>query len=353
MFTSSNTKMRIKQTISTLGITDYTLNSELAATRTPKAGDVGLFQVLEVDRHSSMQCIDKRSHSIFDGDYILAVFGNRYATSQYEGYVPNEPLDVYHIIGAGGVIGIVRTKNAAWEDYEPTTVKLVGYCCDEEGQVFNTLFHNKTRASFTGLVPNNAKIILSIGSTMDSGKTTTAAHIARGLKTTGKQVAFMKLTGTVYTKDVDYVVDCGADIGVDFSHMGFPSTYLIDKPVILDIYQSLLNQLGESKPDYIVMEIADGLFQRETAMLLSDKDFMSTIHNVVFSCGDSLSVMAGLQVLHSWKIEPCMVSGRFTMSPLLITEVKDRMNVPVHTIDEIMTGELNVIFDRKTVPVES
>ncbi len=353
MFTSSKTNMRIKQTISTLGITDYTLNSELAATRTPKAGDVGLFQVIEVDRHSSMQCIDKRSHSIFDGDYILAVFGDRYATSQYEGYVPTEPLDVYHIIGAGGVIGIVHTKNAAWKDYEPTTVKMVGYCCDADGNVLNTLFRNKKRAAFAGHVPNNAKTILSIGSTMDSGKTTTAAHIARGLKTTGKQVVFMKLTGTVYTKDVDYVVDCGADSGVDFSNMGFPSTYLIDKDTILDIYQSLLNEIAVINPDYIVMEIADGLFQRETSMLLSDKQFMSTINNVVFSCGDSLSVMAGLQVLNSWDIQPCMVSGRFTMSPLLITEVKDRMNIPVHTIDRIMTGELNAIFDRKTVPVES
>jgi len=345
--------MRIKQTIATRGISEYTLNKELASTRIPKAGDVGLFQVIEVDRHSSMQCIDKRSHSIFDGDYILAVFGDRYATSQYEGYVPTEVLDVYHIIGAGGVIGIVRTKNAAWEDYEPTTVKLVGYCCDQEGQVMNTLFREKNRTAFSGKVPNDAKIILSIGSTMDSGKTTTAAHIARGLKTTGKQVAFMKLTGTVYTKDVDYVVDCGADIGVDFSNLGFPSTYLVDEHTILDIYQTLLNELGESKPEYIVMEIADGLFQRETSMLLNNKNFMKTIHNVVFSCGDSLSVMAGLQVLHGWDIKPCMVSGRFTMSPLLITEVTDRMNIPVHTIDHIMTGELNAIFDRKTVPVES
>jgi hypothetical protein len=63
--------------------------------------------------------------------------------------------------------------------------------------------------------------------------------------------------------------------------------------------------------------------------------------------------MAGLQVLQGWDITPCMVSGRFTMSPLLITEVTDRMNIPVHTIDHIMTGELNAIFDRKTVPVES
>lgn len=345
--------MRIKQTISTREITDYTLNQAIVTTRKPQAGDVGLFQVIEVDRHSSMQCIDKRSHSIFDGDYILAVFGDRYATSQYEGYVPTEPMDVYHIIGAGGVIGIVRTKNAAWEDYEPTTVKLVGYCCNADGSVMNTLFRNKQRAAFSGLVPNDAKIILSIGSTMDSGKTTTAAHIARGLKTTGKEIAFMKLTGTVYTKDVDYVVDCGADVGIDFSNLGFPSTYLIDETTLLDIYQTLLNDLAESKPEYIVMEIADGLFQRETSMLLSNKNFMNTIHNVVFSCGDSLSVMAGLQVLKSLHIHPCMVSGRFTMSPLLITEVTNRMHIPVHTIDEIMTGDLNAIFDRKTVPVES
>jgi hypothetical protein len=101
------------------------------------------------------------------------------------------------------------------------------------------------------------------------------------------------------------------------------------------------------------MEIADGLFQRETSMLLNNKNFMKTIHNVVFSCGDSLSVMAGLQVLQGWDITPCMVSGRFTMSPLLITEVTDRMNIPAHTIDHIMTGEFNAIFDRKTVPVES
>jgi hypothetical protein len=137
---------------------------------------------------------------------------------------------------------------------------------------------------------------------------------------------------------------------MDFSNLGFPSTFLIDKATILDIYQTLLDELGKTNPSYIVMEIADGLFQRETSFLLEDKSFMNTIHNVVFSCGDSLSVMAGLQVLNQWGIQPCMVSGRFTMSPLLITEVQDRMKVPVHTIDKIMTGELNAIFEQKIQP---
>lgn len=345
--------MRIKQTISTRGVDQYNINESLVSTRVPKAGDVGLFRIIEVDRHSSLQCIDKRSHSIFDGDHILAVFGDRYATSQYEGYVPDQPLEIYHIIGAGGVVGIVRTKNASLEDYEPTTVSLVGYCCEQDGSVINTKFRGIERCTFSGEIPGQAKVILSIGSTMDSGKTTTAAHIARGLKTSGEQIAFIKLTGTVYSKDIDYVTDCGADIAMDFSNIGFPSTYLVDKATILDIYQTLLHEIGKHKPAYIVMEIADGLFQRETALLLGDERFMQTIHNTVFSCGDSLSVMAGLQVLRDMQIHPCMVSGRFTMSPLLIEEVRTRMSIPVHTIDEIMTGELNPIFERKLMSLAS
>ena len=345
--------MRIKQTISTRGVESYTINEAIVNTHQPSAGDVGLFEVIKVDRHKSLQCVDKRSQTIFDGDYILATFGSRYATAQYEGYVPEKPMPSYDIIGAGGVVGVVKSQNVALNDYDPTSVRLIGYCCESDGTVINTLFRNKQRIPFTGDVPNQAKVILSIGSTMDSGKTTTAAHIARGLKTTGKQIAFIKLTGTVYTKDIDYVYDCGADVSMDFSNMGFPSTYLVDKPTILDIYQSLLHEIGKSNPEYIVMEIADGLYQRETSFLLADKAFMSTIHNVVFSCGDSLSVASGLNELASNGIHPCMVSGCFTMSPLLIEEVEARMSTPVHTIDQMMSGQLNAILDLKTQPVLS
>jgi hypothetical protein len=126
--------------------------------------------------------------------------------------------------------------------------------------------------------------------------------------------------------------------------MGFPSTYMCEVTDILDVYQSLLHNLGQQGVDYIVMEIADGLLQRETAALLRHKGFMNTITNVVFSCGDSLAALKGVEMLAAIGIQPCMISGRFTMSPLLIREVIDQTNLPVHTIDEIMTGELNAIL---------
>lgn len=184
---------------------------------------------------------------------------------------------------------------------------------------------------------------------MDSGKTTSAAFLARGLKTTGKKVAFIKLTGTSFTKDKDFVYDCGADITVDFTDGGFPSTYMCSKEEIKDLYQTLLNLISHEDPEYIVMEIADGLLQRETDFLLRDKEFMNTIHSMIFSCGDSLGVFYGLQWLEEVGIIPAAICGRFTMSPLLIQEVKAKCSIPVLDINELMSGQFIDLFNKQGV----
>ena len=333
--------MRLKKTIVTKDVQQYTLNEKIKDTYFPIAGDVAVFEIVTLGRHETIQSEDKRNVAIFEKDFIMATFADRYATSQFEGYVPSEPMELYDILGAGGAIGVVKSKNWSLRDVEPTKVRLIGYCCDEKGAVINTKWYKKTRYPFNSIVPNNAKIILSIGSTMDSGKTTTAGCLARGLKTTGKRVAFIKFTGTCFTKDKDFVYDCGADVAIDFSDMGFPSTFMCEKNDLLDLYQSLLMKLSAEKPDYIVMEIADGLLERETNFLLKSKEFMSTIHSVVFSCGDSLSAFHGVDLLNDFGISPAFISGRFTMSPLLIEEVKHNSGLPVLNMYEIMSGEFN------------
>lgn len=138
---------------------------------------------------------------------------------------------------------------------------------------------------------------------------------------------------------MDLVFDCGADATVDFTDAGFPSTYMCSKQQLLNLYQTLLHKLEASNPDYIIMEIADGLLQRETEFLLRDESFMNTIHNIIFSCGDSLAVFFGIDFLSKLNVKPAALSGVFTMSPLLIQEVKDRTTIPVLTIDELMTGD--------------
>lgn len=334
--------LRIKKSIATREIKDYVLREDLVHTYTPKAGDVGVFEVMVLGRHESIQSDSKRNVTIFPGDIIIACFANRYATSQFEGYVPEVPTEMVHILGAGGAIGIVKSKNQSLRDVEPTLIRLIGYCCTPEGQVMNTIYYHTPKIPFTGRLPFHTQIVLSIGSTMDSGKTTTAAFTARSLKATGKKVGFIKFTGTSYTKDKDFVYDCGADITMDFSDMGYPSTYMTSFDDLLDLYQTLLEAMKSESPDYIVMEIADGLLQRETNFLLKHKGFMSTIHKVIFSCGDSLSAFQGVQLLHDMDIEPAILSGRFTMSPLLIQEVRSVIqDIPVRTIYELMDGSFN------------
>lgn len=328
--------MRIKKTFSCAKINYHSISSNLNSIYVPKIGDVALFEVLEIGKHKTVQLSDKRNATILEGDMILASFANRYATAQFEGYIPENPTEILDILGAGGAIGLVKSKNSAFQDIEPTKLRLVGYAMSEKNEVVNTIYYHTEKQSFRGEVPNKAKVILSVGSTMDSGKTKTAAFLARGLKQNNKKVVFIKLTGTCYSKDKDLVYDCGADLAIDFVDAGYPSTYKISKPDLMDLYQTLLDQLIEFEPEYIVMEIADGLVQLETETLLNDRLFMQTIKHIVLSCGDSLAAFWGIDFLEKVGRKPSIISGRFTMSPLLIEEVEKRVSIPVKTIEELM-----------------
>ncbi|NCA20159.1 MAG: hypothetical protein EBS86_03365 [Crocinitomicaceae bacterium] len=336
---------KIKKTISCAEVSYDQIDVTRNLNYIPKIGDVALFEVLEIGKHKTVQSESKRNVAILKGDFILAAFANRYATAQFEGYIPEQPTEILDILGAGGAIGLVKSKNAAFEDIEPTKLKLVGYAINDSKEIVNTLYFNSTKSKFRGEVPNNAKVFLSIGSTMDSGKTTTAAYLARGLKQSNKKVAFIKLTGTCYTKDKDLVYDCGADVSIDFVNAGYPSTFMISKEDILDIYQTLLDSLAAEKPDYIVMEIADGLVQRETEFLLRDTAFMKTIDKVILSCGDSLAAFWGISFLSDLGYKPSIIAGRFTMSPLLIEEVENRVDIPVKTLEGLMNEDIIDILD--------
>lgn len=329
-------KNRIKKTYICKGITDYTIDEIIAPHYRPIVGDVGIFEIIKIGKHHTVQSDTKRNAAIIPGDRIMAAFGNRYATAQFEGYVPDHCMDELHILGAGGIVGHLHSMHHHFTHIGPTTIRLIGMVKDKRGNVFNTkALQHLQLASFTGAAAAATKVILSLGSSMDSGKTTTAAYMVNSLKKAGYKVAYVKLTGTAYTKDCDYNYDLGADITADFSDLGFPSTYLCENGELLDLYESLLQKVAVAQPDYTVMEIADGLYQRETKMLLTNYGFQETIHSVIFSAGDSLSAVNGLHLLNAWGLHPFITSGLFTASPLLVEEVKKQTDIQVLTLDEL------------------
>jgi len=332
-------KTRIKKTYICKQVDKWALQTNIPTQYKPQVGDVGVFEVLHIGKHHSVQSDSKRNVTIVEGDQIMAAFGTRYATAQFEGYVPENVSGELHILGAGGTIGEIKSMHYKYKDIGPTKLRLIGLAVDWNGSVINTKkMKEKEMVKFTGAAASATKVILSLGSSMDSGKTTSAAYLVHGLKKAGMNVSYIKLTGTVYTKDSDLAYDLGADMVVDFGDYGFPSTYMCNEEELLSLYESLLRKVLSTQPDYVIMEIADGLYERETKMLLTNKKFTSTIDGVIFSAGDSLAAINGVHILNKWGIYPAAVSGLLTASPLLIKEVQENINLPVLTIEELAHG---------------
>lgn len=344
---------RIKKSYICRNVKNFAVENNYSQNYKPQIGDVGIFEILEIGKHSSIQSEFIRNYSIFPSDYIMAAFGTRYATEQFEGYLPNNCGEEVHILGAGGTVGVVSSMHSKFDKIGPTKLRMVGTVVDKFGQIINTksLEANKM-CQFTGKIKHLSKVILSVGSSMDSGKTTTAANFVYGLKQEGYKVAFVKLTGTVFTKDCNLNYDMGADIALDFSEYGFPSTFMCSKQELLDIFESLTLTIYENlKPDYIVMEIADGIYQRETKILLQDHDFMNSIYGLIFSAGDSLAALNGTQTLTNWGLNTGFLSGLFTASPLLVKEVMENSDIPVFNLQHLRENahELLQYFENKMV----
>lgn len=329
-------KTRIKKTYICRQVDNWNLQTDISVDYHPQVGDVGIFEVLHIGKHRNVQSDSKRNVTIIEGDHIMAAFGTRYATAQFEGYVPGHVNQELHILGAGGTIGVIESMHYKYEDIGPTKLQMVGLAVDRKGRVINTKkLMQREMIPFSGAAASATKVILSLGSSMDSGKTTSAAYLVHGLKNSGLKAAYIKLTGTVYTKDSDLAWDLGADAVADFGDYGFPSTYMCEEDELLCLYETLLAKVLLHHPDYVVMEIADGLYERETKMLLTNRQFLSTIDAVIFSAGDSLAAINGVQLLNKWGIRPTLLGGLFTAAPLLIREVKENTNVPVFTIEEL------------------
>lgn len=323
----------IKKSIITKKIENFKIDRKISKTYIPKSGDVAVFQVLSIGKHKAIQGESGNNTYIFPGDKILATFGTRYASAQFEGYLPTKHHSKYQILGQGGVVGVLQSLHAKFEDVGATQVKLVGYAVDNENKVINTIYKGVERLKFKP-VKRPYEMYLSVGTSMDSGKTTTAAFLSRGFMMQKKKVAFIKLTGTVFAKDCSIVRDCGARTAVDFSFCGYPSTYLHQIDEILDIFETLLHRVERINPDVVVVEIADGLLQRETKRLINHKPFMDLVDGVLLSCADSLSVNSGINMLDNVNHKPMLLSGMFTASPLMVDEVKKETNIPVFTLDD-------------------
>jgi hypothetical protein len=294
--------------------------------KAPQVGDVIFGTVTRIGQHTSLENVHGRIHTIHRGTKGIFVFGNRYAPDCYEGLVPEEMKEEIDLVARSGMVGIVKTRNSKVKD--PTTVHVLGYVCDESGHVLNTRDFPLIKPRTMVRKQPRAKMILVCGTSMNSGKSLSAAACCRALASAGYKVRASKVTGTASLKDILHMNDSGASPYSDFTYLGYPSTYLLDKNQLLNIFNQLDLKYANNPKNFWVVELADGIIQRETAMLLNCPEVISRIHKLIFCASDAFGAIGGLGVLTNYGLEPDALSGVCSSSPLFVRELSEFTTKP-------------------------
>lgn len=288
----------------------------------PKPGDVALVRIHEIRNHTKMVTAACGRLRLHHNDVIVGVFGNRYATDAFEAEV--QGLEPLHMLTNAGMIGTVCSKNQKVK--APTRVEFLGYLADEDGRIVNL-----KQDLFPAKLPDQRQrnVVLVVGSGMNSGKTSTAAKMVKALLKKGRRVAACKLTGSVSPGDLfEYYATSAQDIR-DFSDYGLPSTYLSDHQELLGLFYAMLADTAKVDPDVVVMEIADGILQRETKMLLQAPEIKAHVRGVMLTATCAGSALFGLSKIESYGQETIAVSGVITNSPLYVREFRNSTDLPI------------------------
>src|ERR1051325_4176300 len=289
----------------------------------PAPGDLAVARVEKMGFHKHLTTAENRRLRIYPGVQFVGVFGNRYASDAYEAEVQGTG-DLSLLTGAG-MIGTVKSKYEAIAD--PTQISLIGFVRGADGRRLNlksVLF----RPTAQRRLPAN--LIYVIGTSMNSGKTTTGARLIRALSDLGLNVVACKLTGSVSNHDPDELAAASARKVIDFSDYGFASTYLSAKEELLDLFHMMMADAAALSPDVVLLEFADGILQRETTMLLREPIIQQAGRGVVLTASGSLSALWAASRLKELAYRIIAVSGKFTSSPLAMREYcENDSNIPV------------------------
>ncbi|HAR43517.1 MAG TPA: DUF1611 domain-containing protein [Bdellovibrionales bacterium] len=311
------------------------MESLIASDVAPKSGDIVLARVDELGQHKGIELENGRKARLFPGDEIILAYGNRYAPDQYEAFVPDSLMPC-HMVASGGIAAKSYCKHAKMS--APTRITPLALIGNSRQEVLNLA--EFALPSFDAQLKSAPYVLGIVGTSMNSGKTESATQVIRGLTRAGFRVAAAKVTGTGSGGDLWSMRDAGASIVLDFSDVGLSTTYLAPSDRVEQAFGSLIGHCRASNVDVIVFEVADGIFQQETAALLSSEIFRANVNGLIFAALDSLGAVAGVQWLISKELPVLGVSGVLTSSPLSMREATVETQLPILQTDSLGTPEI-------------
>jgi hypothetical protein len=175
------------------------------------------------------------------------------------------------------------------------------------------MMRNEQKISMNDFVPVIERknlaipVLLIVGTSMSSGKTTAARITTRLLAKNGCKVAGAKLSGAGRYRDILSVQDAGADYIFDFVDVGLPSTIVPEEEYLPKI-RTLISMIANTDADVAIIEIGSSPLEPYNGNL-AIRSIAKHIKCVILCASDPYAVYG---VMKSFNMRPNVVSGPAT-----------------------------------------
>ncbi len=268
-----------------------------------------------------------------EGEIVVGVLGKRKALEGAVGDVPSDvqPGDKLHILNLGGVIGEVDSWNRKTTT-RPVEVEVLGGLRNGTGNVNIRKPVDQTEE----VLDCSTSIILISGTSMNTGKTTLATQVIEHLTDKyDKSVSGAKLTGVATQKDINEMLDAGADETGSFADVGMTSTIDEDKEELICAAKTILNDLGSDETEVIIAELGDGIvgwYGVDT--FISDEEFTNAIDLHMVCANDLAGALGSIRICEDHGLSVDYFAGPVTNTSAGVEYLSSRLGIDAGQMDE-------------------
>jgi hypothetical protein len=291
----------------------------------PRAGDVVAVRALtDSATYNMLELRTGRLAKINPGDLLIGVLGRRRALKGFVGDVPETVTagDQLHLLNMGGVIGFCTGHHSSLSD--AIKLEVVGLVCNETGDVLNIGDHALVPRQTLG---ETAPLVFIAGACMNSGKTYAATELIKQATRAGLRIAAGKLSGVACLRDTLNMADHGAIATASFLDCGLPSTVGVGD--LAPVAKAVLARLNQSAPDFIVIEMGDGILGGYSVeSVFDDQELRAATAAIIFCASDYVGAWGGIELFRRRGIEIEMVAGSVTDSQMGEEYIEREFGIP-------------------------
>lgn len=306
---------------------------ELTSSIVSEEGAIIVVEILEDKKiYNQLELVSGELVVLKKGDVVVVALGNRKALKGFVGKVPETLAvgDVINILNIGGVAGICTSENL-YEVGPALKVKVLG-STGKNIKDFRLFAPKDT-------IESSTPVIMLSGTCMNVGKTSVVCEIIKHASEQKLKIAAAKLAGIAALKDMERMKKCGAHQVTSFIDAGYTST-VNNGDLSVSVTKGAIDYLAKSKPDYIIIELGDGVFGEYGVMnILQNPEIQKKIIAHI-GCAHDLMGASKLQEECAKIGAPIqLVSGPVSDNSVGIEFIKKNLHLP----------SINALYDGKAL----